>query len=126
VPACCEGSSYGLTYQISESSNTYAGIGMQYSQAIFSTGPLIGDTGTHKFAPVLSSVLADIQTKTFYVFAGNDIGIYAFSAQVTLNVICTPSSTTITEGTYADASLTDLQIVQTSNAGTQGTYFIHP
>jgi len=111
---------HALTY-FANDDNTLDG---SYSSAVVSSS--VTDNGDGNFY-VSALSTATIVTNTIYIVATNNLGISGVSSAITVKISCTPTSTSITEGAYADpSSHTDLQIVQASNTGPQKTYFVHP
>lgn len=84
------------------------------------------NSGVMNVAPVTTN---NIELYTFYVYASNGWGSELYTALVTVKIVCTPSSVTISAGSFA-GSLIGIQTVQANDdgigLGLQGTRFIHP
>lgn len=101
-----------LSYQISDTPATFT------SQT--EINPTITDNGdgTLYATPVSTS---DVETYEKYVYAVNSIGNSAFSDKATIKITCHPTSTVLTETTYADSAYSDIQEVDVSDNGSINT-----
>ena len=108
APKCCEGSN-ALTYKISSSNNQadpFTANGMD------STVNLEDATSGSQYVKPTSTAI--VESYTFYIYAENNAGAFAFSEQITLSITCTPTSTVITIGSFPSAYSTT-QVVQASD-----------